>query len=49
MSESTIKETGWPCACVKRDRKGNLTHIRVNDASVRKCRDCGSVRPPKRG
>jgi hypothetical protein len=36
----------WPCACVKRDRRTKqLTHIRTNHPTVRKCPKCGCERP----
>ena len=36
-------EKMWVCACVKRDRKGQMTHLKVHDRSVVKCRQCGST------
>lgn len=35
----------WPCACVKRDRQKNLTHIKLNHKSVKRCRKCRCDRP----
>jgi hypothetical protein len=37
-------EDYWPCACVKRDRAGNMTHIKLNHNSVPKCRKCKATR-----
>ena len=35
----------WPCACLKRDRRtGRQTHIRINDATLERCRNCGATR-----
>jgi hypothetical protein len=36
----------WICACVKRNRKGDMTHIRNNSFEVLACRSCGTKRPP---
>lgn len=36
-------EKMWVCACVKRDRKGVMTHLKAHDRSVKKCRKCGST------
>lgn len=38
------QENYWVCACVKRDRKGRMTHIKENHRSVAKCRRCGCTR-----
>ena len=37
----------WPCGCAKRDKGGNLTHIKYHPPTVKKCRACGATRPPK--
>lgn len=34
----------WPCACVKRNRKGLMTAIKCHHPSVAKCGKCGSLR-----
>jgi len=34
----------WPCACVKRDRKRHMTHIKAHHPSVQKCRVCGCTK-----
>jgi hypothetical protein len=34
----------WPCACVKRDRAGRLTHIKQHHRTVERCQRCGSTR-----
>lgn len=39
------KKEYWPCACVKRDRAGNQTHIKLNHKSVKKCGRCKFSRP----
>lgn len=44
MKEPTpeeIKRDYWPCACVNRDRKGNLSGIKLHHKSVHHCRVCG--------
>ena len=38
-------EVTWPCACVKRDRKGNMTHIKLHSEKSRSCKKCGAKRP----
>ena len=30
----------WVCACVKRDRTGRLTHLKMNAPTVTVCRKC---------
>ena len=37
----------WVCACVKRDRQGNLAAVKMNHPSIKRCRKCGAVPPPK--
>ena len=37
-------ERMWPCACVKRDRRGNMTAIKLHSPFVKKCRACGVLR-----
>jgi hypothetical protein len=39
------KSDYWPCACVKRDRATNLTHIQLNHPHTMRCRKCGAERP----
>ena len=34
----------WICACVKRDKAGNLKAIRRNHPSVKKCPGCGCIK-----
>jgi hypothetical protein len=36
----------WICACVKRDRKGRMTHIAYNPPTRKKCGRCGCVQKP---
>jgi hypothetical protein len=38
-------ETTWACACIQRDEAGNLSAIKVNHVTVKRCKDCGSERP----
>lgn len=40
------KANYWPCACVKRNRDGLMTHIKLLPPTERKCRVCGAIRPP---
>lgn len=40
-----IPESYWPCACVKRDRRGNLIAIMGHHQSVKRCRKCKAQRP----
>lgn len=42
-----IPEGYWPCACVRRDENGNMTHIAMHPPTRRMCKVCGSTRPPK--
>lgn len=35
----------WPCACVKRDREGNMTHVRLNSPLIKRCRKCHATNP----
>lgn len=42
-----IPDGYWPCACVKRDRKGNMTHIKMHPPTAKKCKTCDATRPPK--
>lgn len=30
----------WPCACVKRDKGDNLSHIKLHKPSVKACPAC---------
>jgi hypothetical protein len=34
----------WPCACLKRYKAGNMSHIKLNHKSIAKCRTCGATR-----
>jgi hypothetical protein len=34
----------WPCACVKRDKAGNMSHIKLHHKSKSECRVCGATR-----
>ncbi len=36
----------WACSCVKRNRKGELTHIKLHPPDAPKCRRCGSRGTP---
>lgn len=45
ITEEAKPVIDWPCACVRRDRSGNMTHIKINAARVKQCRKCGSKRP----
>jgi hypothetical protein len=36
----------WPCACVKRNSKGKMTHIKLNPPAMRVCSACKCKRPP---
>lgn len=38
-------EKRWPCACVKRDKAGNLTHIKTHVMTRKRCRVCKAERP----
>ena len=38
-----VHQEGWPCACVKRNRQGFLSHIKINHVSVTRCRKCGAT------
>lgn len=40
-----VQGIDWPCACVRRDKAGNLKSIRINRPSVKKCMACGCARP----
>jgi len=35
----------WVCACVKRDAAGNLTAIKSNHPSIKRCRRCKTKKP----
>ena len=47
MSEPTDHGDYWPCACTKRDKAGNLTHVKMHYKTVKRCRVCKCERPPK--
>lgn len=47
MSSKPVPPDYWPCACVKRDRQGNLKALKMNPPMKKYCRACGCVRPPK--
>jgi hypothetical protein len=36
---------GWPCACVRRGKRGNLEAIRIQSFGQARCRSCGARRP----
>ncbi len=46
MSGKTIEKPDtskwWACACVKRDRKGKMSHIKLHPPTTRKCKTCGA-------
>jgi hypothetical protein len=35
----------WPCACVRRDRQGNMRAIKFHAPKVRRCAVCKCERP----
>jgi hypothetical protein len=35
----------WVCACVKRDKAGNIAAIKMHHPARQKCRQCGATRP----
>jgi capsid portal protein len=41
------KDDYWPCACVKRDRNGNMKAIKLNHPQVTQCRVCKCTKPEK--
>ncbi len=43
-TEDVIHKDDWPCACVKRNRRGLMTHIKLNHPTLRRCRKCGCTR-----
>lgn len=42
-----IPDGYWPCACVKRDKAQNMTHIKFHPPTTKKCKVCEATRPPK--
>ena len=44
--EAASKLDYWPCACVLRDRAGNMTHIKLHHPSRTRCSVCGCKQPP---
>lgn len=42
----TIPPGYWPCACVKRDKAGTMSHIKLNPPRCRVCRTCKCKKPP---
>lgn len=38
------RDDWWPCACVKRTRKGRMSHIKLHHPSAKKCRACGCTK-----
>lgn len=36
----------WPCACVKRDRRGVMKAIKFHPGTTKRCRVCKAERPP---
>lgn len=45
VSDKKLREGYWPCACVKRDKDGRMTHIKLQSAKRKHCPKCKSVRP----
>ena len=43
-TQKTFLDDWWPCACVKRDAEGRMSHIKGNHPSVNKCRRCGCTK-----
>lgn len=39
------KDNWWPCACVRRDRKGNMKDIKLHHPDTTKCDVCKAKRP----
>ncbi len=37
----------WPCACVRRDKDGNLSRIKMNPPHRRVCSVCKAKRPAR--
>lgn len=42
--ERFIMEHGWPCACVKRERGGRMSHIKLHHPDIRECKKCGCTK-----
>lgn len=42
--EKRIREEGWPCACVRRNRHGALKAIKLNAPELERCRVCGATK-----
>jgi hypothetical protein len=40
-----VPDDYWPCACVRRDRAGNLRKIKLNSPQTARCPVCKCVRP----
>lgn len=34
----------WPCACVRRNAQGVITHLKMHGPSQKRCRTCGLTR-----
>lgn len=34
----------WVCACVRRDKRGNMTAIKMNPPMSKRCRACGTTK-----
>lgn len=43
MKGSDLEKTHWACACIKRDRKGNLKAIKLHPLATKRCEVCGAV------
>ena len=44
---ASFGETHWACACVKRDRKGQLKSIKLHTVAVKSCPVCGCKQIPR--
>ena len=40
-----MKIGSWTCACVKRYRKGDMTHIALHPETTKQCPKCKAKRP----
>lgn len=45
QAKTPVPPDYWPCACVKRDKAGNLTHFGMQPPTVKRCRRCGAKQP----
>lgn len=48
IEDGSYKGGAWPCGCVRRDRDGNPTHLKINHPSRAACSTCGAQRPEVR-